>query len=230
MAVLAFGLFGQNAILVPQETLGFDIHFVILSNKAEVRQVATKEQMAKEVEILNHHFVTEEGKPVLQFRLKSVAFFHEIQSSRCSLVKLADVPAEYDGQTWQTLFNGCDDAKVVDPHAINFYVYDSYKSDKGFSDTDSHGRKNHHRPYVLIDFARLNHKNQAPEEHEMGHAFGLSHVCVPGAKRDSDTNIMASSECGQGSGGLRNLGFNLKQVAIILEVAHKVQKRLMAPD
>ncbi len=94
------------------------------------------------------------------------------------------------------MFNACDD-----PRAINVYVYDSYAERGGFADVTSHGRRNSNRPYLLLDWERLGHKVQGAEEHEMGHAFGLEHVCAPGAKPKTSTNIMASADCGLGSGG-----------------------------
>jgi hypothetical protein len=60
----------------------------------------------------------------------------------------------------------------------------------------------------------------------MGHAFGLGHECVPGARRTTSTNIMASADCGKGSGGLRDIGFNATQVKIILDYASKIKNQL----
>ena len=63
---------------------------------------------------------------------------------------------------------------------------------KDESPLGGHGRKNGHQPYILLDYERLPHV-QAAEEREMGHAFGLDHICYPDAKGNSDTNIMASA-------------------------------------
>ncbi|MBD0057815.1 metalloprotease, partial [Acinetobacter radioresistens] len=52
--------------------------------------------------------------------------------------------------------------------------------------------------------------------HEMGHVFGLKHVCAPKATKRTPTNIMTSAECKLGSGGLRNLGFTPVQLQTIL--------------
>jgi len=96
----------------------------------------------------------------------------------------------------------------------------------GFKDATGHGRRNSGRPFVFLDWQRLNHGDQAAEEHEMGHAFGLEHICVPGATRQTPTNIMASADCGKGSGGLRNLGFNEQQTATILRYGQQIRDRL----
>lgn len=111
---------------------------------------------------------------------------------------------------------------------------------KDRSPLGGHGRKNGHQPYILLDYERLPHV-QAAEEHEMGHAFGLQHVCDPAVVRGSPSNIMQSSCdrctsgvcCHQGTGGLRDLGFGtvshdqmrctFDQVAAIVANARKYQ-------
>ena len=112
-----------------------------------------------------------------------------------------------------------------DKKAINFYIYDSYNSTSKYDDITSHGKRNSNWPYVLIDWQRLNNNIQNPEPHEMGHAFGLYHVAVPGAKMDSPTNIMASIGYGFGSGGRRNIGFTEAQEAIIIYHAKRTLAR-----
>ena len=78
---------------------------------------------------------------------------------------------------------------------------------------------------MLFDWVRLNHQTQSPEEHEMGPAFGLGHVCAIGATQNTPTNIMASQDCGKGSGGLRTLGFNRSQIATIERNARLILRR-----
>ena len=141
-------------------------------------------------------------------------------------VKLGDTKEEYNSDRWADKFNECSDKKVKDPSAVNFFIFDSYSKKQGYADRTSHGKRNSNRPYVLIDWVRLDHKVQSPEEHEMGHAFGLDHVYVKGAKITDSTNIMASAESGEGSGGLRDIGFNNKQVATIREYAVRIRDRL----
>ena len=86
--------------------------------------------------------------------------------------------------------------------------------------------RNSNRPYVLIDWERLGGNIQNAEVHEMGHAFGLGHVGVPGAQGDTSTNIMASAGEGFGSGGIRDLGFSESQAALILYHAERTHGRL----
>ena len=79
----------------------------------------------------------------------------------------------------------------------------------------------------MLDWERIGHAVQSPEEHEMGHAFGLEHVCEQGASSASHTNIMASAggDC-EGSGGLRDIGFTEQQIAVILRHARKISQNL----
>ncbi len=204
----------------------FDLHFAVITKNPAAQRVASLHQLHTEVEILNTYFVTEDRKPIVKFRFKSATFYNEIMNSSCEFVALGDTGIPTHDDRLARLFNTCNDPKVRDPRAINFYVYDSHDSKKGASDTTGHGRNNSNRPFVLLDWERLDHKDQSPEEHEMGHAFGLGHECVPGATQRSSTNIMTSAECGRGSGGLRNIGFNPAQIRTILANAKKIRERL----
>ncbi len=222
--LLAFVLAGQVRAADPPPQ--FDVHFAVITRNPEAHRVATREQLRKEVEILNAHFVSERRHAVVVFRLKSVALYGEIKESACELAGLGDRAQDFDSGLADRAFNACAEPLVRDPHAINFYVYDAYAGATGFADATGHGRRNSNRPYVFLDWKRLNHAGQAPEEHEMGHAFGLGHECVPGATSRTSTNIMASAECGKGSGGMRDLGFNARQVESILKYAALITERL----
>jgi hypothetical protein len=141
-------------------------------------------------------------------------------------VEFGDSKEPYDSGKVVRAFNATSDPKVRDPHAINVYIYDSYSDRVQDDDKTSHGTRNSNRPYVLIDWERLGGNIQNAEVHEMGHAFGLGHVGVPGAGGDSSTNIMASAGEGFGSGGRRDLGFSESQAALILYHAERSYDRL----
>jgi hypothetical protein len=168
------------------------------------------------------------------FTFKSASLYADIQNSSCDLVLMSDIGQAYNSDEWEAAIDACSDPDVVDPNTINFFVYDNF--DGGYNDTTSRGRLNSHHPYVLIDWERLDHTTQSPEEHEMGHAFGLGHVCNPTATSTTSTNIMASSgdyadangnfvDC-PGSGGLRNIGFRQPQVDAILANALCIKEEL----
>lgn len=204
----------------------FDIHFVVITNSQEGQKVANLTQLIKEVDILNKYFVSEDRHAVVKFNFKSAKMYAEVINSACEIVHLGSQPKKYDAKLWSRLFNECDDQRVRDSRAINFYVFDSYSNKYGFSDKNSHGVRNSNKPYILMDWERLNHRVQSPEEHEMGHVFGLQHECVQSAGRNDHTNIMASADCKKGSGGRRDIGFNAKQIDIIRNYTHQIRLNL----
>jgi hypothetical protein len=203
-----------------------DLHFCVITANPEAQRIATITQFKKEVDILNKTFVTLDNKPIVQFRFKSASMYKTVRDTNSSFLALGDSKEPYSSNSWAKLFNECLDTRIRDPYAINFYIYDSYNPQDGFGDKTCHGKRNSNRPYLLIDWERLDNKIQNPESHEMGHAFGLYHVAVPGAILKTPTNIMCSTEFGFGSGGLRNLGFTEAQSAIIAYHTKRTLKRL----
>lgn len=203
----------------------FDVHFVILTSNPSAQMVATLNQMQEEVNILNNYFVKEDRSPVIKFRFKSVSFYNDVKNSTCSFVSTVNSATPYDSDGWATLFNNCNDPKVRDKNALNFYVYDGYSEANGFNEADSHGKRNSNRPYVMLDWQRINHNIQSPEEHEMGHAFGLEHVCAPGATYNTSTNIM-TTVCTGSSEGKRDIGFNAAQVSTIMYYVPLIKAKL----
>lgn len=210
-------------VLSAQEKLTFDVHFAVLTKNVKAQEVANLDQLKREIEILNKYFVREDGSKFIEFKFKSATFYSELSNSECQLVKFEDKPLALSDQTWRELFNQCNDAKVRDPFAINIYIVDSFTDKNGYSDFTSKGFKNGSNPFILLDWERLDHRILSAEEHEMGHVFGLGHLCIEGATRDTHTNIMTSS-CKLGKEGQRDIGFNEKQVEIIIENAKKLNK------
>lgn len=204
----------------------FDVHFSVLTKNKQAHKKATLEQLKKEIDILNHYFVTDSGEKIIKFKFKSAHFFDDTKLSNCNFKILGDSTKYFTGEEARRMYYSCNDEKIRDPLAINIYIIDSYSPKYGFENyTTSVGAYNSgNQPYMLLDWARLNHTKLSPEEHEMGHCFGLGHICDPNAKRDTDTNIMASMSQCKGSMGLRNIGFNAKQVEAIVNNA-KIIKR-----
>ncbi len=202
----------------------FDIHFCVITKNPKAHQKATLKQLKREVDILNKNFRTLQNKQIIRFKFKSAHFYDEVKDLGCKFVELGDAKT-YDTHKYAEVFNKCTHSKVRDRKAINFYVYDSYSKASGYGDNGCHGKRNSNRPYLLIDWTRLNCNVQSPEAHEMGHAFGLGHVSVLGARWRSSTNIMCSTEHRFGSGGKRDLGFTEAQTAIILYHATRTSHR-----
>lgn len=191
------------------EPLVFDIHFAIITKNRQAQRIATVTQLRKEVDILNKYFINEHGDVIVKFRFKSAHMYDEIKDLNCPLVINAN-NQHYNENDWQDNFNKCTHPKVWDPNAINIYIFDSH-------DGACHGRRNSNRPYIFFHYKRLNHTDQSPEEHEMGHCFGLGHECSYGLRLRDNSNIMTSKDylCpkhqalknAERSGGQRNIGF-----------------------
>ena len=59
------------------------------------------------------------------------------------------------------------------------------------------------------------------------HAFGLDHVCDPGADDETSTNIMSPfRDCPGSTDGKRDLGFDRRQVWTIVENARDIHAKL----
>jgi hypothetical protein len=211
---------------LPERPLVFPVHFCVLTRHPEAAAMATEAQCRKECEILNAGFRTLKGEVLVRFEFKGWTPYERIRTAESPLVAWGDAQESHNAGKMDQEFNACQDARIRDKAALNFFVVDSYSPKQGSQDVTSHGRRNSNRPYVLIDWQRLDNRLQNPEVHEMGHAFGLEHVAVPGAGANSATNIMCSAGEGAGSGGLRNLGFTPAQSALILHHARRTHQRL----
>jgi hypothetical protein len=218
----------DNTTIAPEEKslLTFPLHFCVLTRNAGAQRVATLEQCRKETDILNSTFRTREGRQLVRFTFKGYSSHADIKGSSSALLRAGDSTQSFDSDSVMRDFNATNDRRVRDPGAINVYVFDSYNVRAKFGDLTSHGKRNSNRPYVLLDWERLDNKVQNAEAHEMGHAFGLEHVGVPNAAGKTPSNIMTSAEENFGSGGLRNLGFTEAQTAVILYHAKRTHGRL----
>jgi hypothetical protein len=210
----------------PAPLLEFPLHFCVITRSPEAQRRATREQCQREVEIFNESFVTVERKPLVRFVFKGYSSYADVRNSSCELLQLGDSTKSYSNEAATKAFNACNDSKVRDRQAINVCIYDSHAQKAGFGDQTSHGVRNSNRPFVLIDWQRLGSNLQNAEPHEMGHAFGLGHVGVPGATGKTSTNIMASISEDFGSGGQRDLGFSESQGAVIIYHAKRTYARL----
>ena len=210
----------------PAPVLTFPVHFCVLTRNPSAHRAATIDQCRKECEILNSTFRAADGRVLVRFAFQGFSAYADLADSDSELLRFGDSTVPYESAAVARAFNECTDARLRDRRAINFYIYDSYSPENGFQDDTSHGTRNSNRPYVLIDWTRLDNRGQNPGAHEMGHAFGLEHVGVPGATMATETNIMASVGEEFGSGGKRNLGFTEAQAAVILHHAKRTYQRL----
>ncbi len=196
--------------------LTFPVNLVVITDAAPT---ATEAQLREEVHILNEFFRQEDRDPLLHFQYGQHALWSDVSGSSCDLVDMVGDATAWVSDDWEDAVDACTDTAVVSQSQINLFVYDDYTDSDGYGSITSRGRVNGNHPYVLIDVERLDHTTQSPEEHEMGHAFGLGHECDPTATLSTSTNIMASATDCAGSGGLRDIGFDVGQVETIFETA-----------
>lgn len=214
--------------------------------------------------------VSKDGAEI-RFRYKSHHYLGDILQTNAALLEYGrqedwqklcqdEYPAYYGGSPgcWIDDIWDCNDRRLYDPLAINIFIFDNMRPDCANHTVDpfekmSFGSRNkrgdEYRPFILIDYWRILHRDYA-EEHEMGHVFGLRHVCDPNVgnpydaseTRPVDSNIMQGSGCSCPSetspseNGLRNLGFGevlyeenhcgevYDQIDKIFDTAFKMQK------
>jgi hypothetical protein len=217
---------GDSQSVCAATALSFPLNLVVITDDGAA---ATEAQLREEVHILNEFFRVEDGSAIVHFRYGQHALWVDVSGSSCDLVGMVGAGTAWISDEWAAAINACSDTAVVSPSMVNFLVYDDYTESAGYSSVTSRGRVNQNHPYVLIDIDRLNHTLQSPEEHEMGHAFGLNHVCDPTATASSSTNIMASGSDCSGRGGLRDIGFDSGQLSTILQTAADSASELGLP-
>lgn len=210
----------------------FDVHFVVATAHEEARKAASLAQLQREVEILNHYFVDAHGVPLIHFRFKAATMYEDLIAADPGFAQVLDAQEPYQNAFWDRYKAEKDPRIAWDTQAITFVVADHWNENEGFKYGDSFGGRTSggpfgSLPFVQLDWIRLNHQIQAPEEHEMGHAFGLPHVCNPDlTASDQDSNIMTSYiDCPSNRNGKRNQGFTPDQVAIIMARISEYQEK-----
>lgn len=213
--------FGGHAMSLPV----VKVSFVFATNYVEAQKFDNLDQIKNELNILNQYFVTEKNQPIFKFELKQYISYKKFKQMKCNLSESLERPKAIEHSDIIQKFQQCFKSKTSVPE-IYVFIFNGYNSKLGFKAADSWGFHNSGRPVVLLDWERLNYNVQAALPHEMGHAFGLRHVCIKGAKFKDATNLMASKGGCDGSGGQRNIGFNPDQIKIILEYYTNLTKRL----
>ncbi|EJB8481734.1 MULTISPECIES: hypothetical protein [Acinetobacter] len=199
---------GNNRPVVP-------VTFVFTTNNPSAAQFDNFTQMRKEISILNKYYLDDQGKKIFNFKLNRYIPYEEFSKLHCDLKQQINQPYPISTETIPASVNTCFPKRTASKEVIIF-IYDAYSTKWKFKDVTSRAFRNNGKPFILLDWNRLNYNIQAGSVHEMGHVFGLKHVCAPKATKRTPTNIMTSAECKLGSGGLRNLGFTPAQLQTIL--------------
>lgn len=192
-----------------------NVSFIFTTNRPEAQAFDSKKQMYKELGILNQYFVDENNQKIFKFKFHRYYSYQDFSKRKCDLANHLNQPKGLIADNIPGAVKTCFPRRKS--KEVLFFIYDSYGDKLKYADVTSWGFRNQGQPFILIDWERLNYQIQAASVHEMGHAFGLSHVCAPKATKATPTNIMTSYDCKLGSGGLRNLGFTQEQLSIMLE-------------
>lgn len=213
------------------------LHFVQLTERDG--GMVTEDNLKTFVEILNDEFVTTAGVKIVHFEFSSWNPIARVKRSGgvdCDLDSLIDIEEALIGSgEFIKHFNACDNSMMKRDDAVNVYIGDTYGYDDdevgSFSYSDSFANDNEGHPFVFIDHERMKKgstwNRYAVFEHEMGHAFGLSHRCtsgvgIRGGGSSSDpSNIMSSANsppepCNAPYMGNRHQKFDQQQALAIL--------------
>ncbi len=218
----------------------FPIHFVIMTDQLTGSDASIEGLMRDQIDTLNRYFTEEDSafppdnrRRIVTFSYKSTTFYQEALNMGGATVDFLTPNFDFDDRhDFQSLFNAENRSRLRDPNAINIYIVDAQNT------SNSHAKNNSNRPYIFLDYARINGdaNRVGVQEHEMGHCFLLDHECIPSASSSSSTNFMASAgdyqdnadcmwtggvstvDCSE-SGGTRDLGLDACQTQVVLDVA-----------
>lgn len=185
-----------------------DVNIVFLTDKDDPDHLGRAQVAANQVDLLNAHFRTLSGAQIFQFVKKRHVTFADAHSSpACPKLKRLARDAENDigsnairNAAVDQCFDGTGEAaRLFDHAAINMYIFDHVytNDDEGSDGGTGYGKEvgNKRFPVLFVDIDRVSKarhgETAAAQEHELGHAFGLHHVCQPqGALH---TSIMPTS-------------------------------------
>jgi len=196
------------------------------------RHCITPEDLKREVDILNQHFVSETGVRLVRFRYKSTAEWNDLvnagltghnliryitDSTHCYGKCDGDgdgIDDDYGNLIMNEFRNTINNPLLRDLNAINVYIYNNRHVEGG---NTGHGRRNQNKPYIIIDYDRFDTPEPVfrPVVHEMGHAFGLGHVGDETVSANTDpSNIMSSPDqnnqpCIQGGNNYGNMNCSM---------------------
>lgn len=209
------------------EPADFDIHFVVMTenlqgptgttgaDKLTRRPEKVLERFQSHVDKLNTEFRSQSGEQLVRFHLKSSVLYLDVRDSECEAMKAANAD-----KAFHALLGKCNDPRIREPNAVNVYVYmPTWETDHWHS----HGAVSDHGPYALIHWKKYHDFNTVM--HEIGHSFGLPHVCSNPRPAGTEWNIMASEDmCKKTAVIETGFHFNDKQTAIIKKHIARYQK------
>jgi hypothetical protein len=219
-----------SAKIVDAAPAEIDIHFVVMTEKLQGptgslgadkktrRPEAVAERFKSHVDKLNTEFRSQTGEQLVNFRLRSALQYLEVKDADCDAMKQAAA-----GKPFMHLVGKCKDPRIRAPKAVNVYIY-APPDDSGDGSISSYGGHNSNGPYALIHWKSYHDFNKL--WHELGHAFGLPHVCSSPRPEGAHWNIMATPDACKKSGPVvTGFHFDEKQTATVK--AHTEKYRVL---
>lgn len=216
--ILLAGLVAGAAFAAPPE---LDVHVTIMTDKLQGasgeagadgkqrRPEKIRERWQSHVDRLNEEFRAESGEQLVRFRLSSVTLHGEARNSKCAAVQLAA-----QGGDFSKAVARCEDSMIRQPGAVNIYVYAPQTAEGQPHRMVSRGGHNNEGPFALIHWRQYHDFNTV--WHELGHAFGLPHVCSSPRPEGTHWNIMATPDtCKQSKEIVHGFHFNEKQARTV---------------
>ena len=136
------------------DTTVIPIHVTILTKNPRARKRSSYSYLNKEIMRLNEEYKKKYPQSSYSFQLESLCPVKKVAKSQSSIASLIDIKSEYEREAWRSMFKACQDFNIVDPEAINIFIYDAYSKKRGFSTRSNRVQRNSNRPYIFLDWER----------------------------------------------------------------------------
>lgn len=172
------------------------LHVAAITERHEVTEVFTDENIRWIVDELNREFKSTDGTPLLHFELQATTKATDAREQAGSFFGIDDQ---------KQLHNGLKQAikeKLMHPDKLNVFIFMNARG-KSASNGGNHctsGTKNGVKKtdcytWLLLDWAVLSKRNSRILLHETGHVFGLHHVTRQNPDKNSpENNIMVGDK------------------------------------
>ncbi|MDA4982651.1 metalloprotease, partial [Acinetobacter baumannii] len=144
---------GNNRPVVP-------VTFVFTTNNPSAAQFDNFTQMRKEISILNKYYLDDQGKKIFNFKLNRYIPYKEFSKLHCDLKQQINQPYPISTETIPASVNTCFPKRTASKEVIVF-IYDAYSTKWKFKDVTSRAFRNNGKPFILLDWNRLNYNIQA---------------------------------------------------------------------
>ncbi len=135
------------------------VHFTVLTRNPKASERITERYLKNELKALNTEYARLNPQNKTVFSFKSICSVNAVKGSKTRLSRLIDARRQYNRELWRKYVYLCYDPEVVDPSAINVFIYDAYSKKSGFSSKSTWLQRNCNRPYIFLDWQRTLNSN-----------------------------------------------------------------------